>query len=862
MATYLSPGVYVEEVATGPKPIAGLPTNVASIVGMTERGPSFAPTRLSSWNDFIATFGSFVDGSYTPESVYGFFENGGSAIWVVRADDATTSTWNVIDGNGQQAFVISASSPGGWSAGMLVAAARDTGGGQGTLFSAAVTTDTNVPAGTAPFTVTVDTTAGAKTGMRVRLQDLDNQAQVDVVSIGSGQLTVKRAAAGSAVPIKAASGRLFAVAQAGATTLSLASGSGFANGDVLRALTPSGNSYSASVATALSTGVGMELTLGSDTFGSPVPGMELEARSVALTATVSGPTAPVAASDLVWPSGAPPNWDKEIRRAVTTAGDERTWGGANFPFTQPVPAGQVEVDVGLYVSAFSETFSPARMLSDADVASRYAFLPVGTQVRLTDDAANSYTITRSAGAPGFTNSGATGPFKTAGPFNYVSAAYQFNFAQGVVLQGPAAPEPGDWIDFGGGNRQQVDTVTAGGGAPANTFVVTFRGAPAGATVGTQWPVLAWQATRFQPLRFKLTAAAQLAAQTVSEEFGNLSLDPASRRYYAADGVINGTSTLIAVGPKLSATAADTIAALPVSVEADVAGAGGVLTGASLKQGVDALEVATEPALIACPDVLQLMDELEQADVLNHVTDHATRMRRFAVLDLPEKRSDQLLADFRLTYLDSTYAAGYAPFVRMINPGTNPVSQTVDIPPSGFVMGVFARTDNDRGVWKAPANERVSGVVGLSTQYTRGRQDFLNPLGINLLRAFPGRGTRIWGARNLTDDTDWRYVNVRRLFLMMENSIDAGTQWVVFEPNDANTWLRVRVSVENFLNGIWRAGGLIGSKPDEAYRVRVGLGQTMTETDIELGLLIIEVAAAPVRPAEFVVFRISQKRLTE
>jgi phage tail sheath protein FI len=176
--------------------------------------------------------------------------------------------------------------------------------------------------------------------------------------------------------------------------------------------------------------------------------------------------------------------------------------------------------------------------------------------------------------------------------------------------------------------------------------------------------------------------------------------------------------------------------------------------------------------------------------------------------------------------------------------------------------VYARTDDDRGVWKAPANERVSGIVGLRTQYTKGRQDFLNPQGINLIRSFPGRGTRIWGARNLTDDTEWRYTNVRRLFLYLENSIDGGTQWVVFEPNDATTWLRVRVSVENFLNQVWRAGGLAGSTPEEAYRVRVGLGVTMTETDIDLGLLIIEVAAAPVKPAEFVVFRISHKRLTE
>lgn len=862
MATYLSPGVYVEEVATGPKPIAGLPTNVAAIVGMTERGPSFEPTRLSSWNDFIATFGSFIDGSYTPESVYGFFENGGTAIWVVRADDATTSTWNVLDGADQQAFVISASSPGAWSEGMLVAAARDTGGGQGALYSAALTGDVNVPAGTAPFPIAVDSTAGAKTGMRLRIQDLDNNAQLDVVSIGAGQLTVKRPAAGSAVTIKAASGRVYTVVLANATSISLASGSGFADGDALRALTPSGSSYEASIATALSTGPGTELTLGSATFASAVPGMELVARNVELNAVVGSPTAPLAASDLVWPGGAPPNWDKEIRRAVTPAGDEHAWGGTNFGFTQDVPTGSVEVDVGLYVSAFLETFSPARTLSDTDVASRYAFLPVGAQLKLTDDGANVYTITRASGSPGFTNGGATGPFKTAGPFNYVKAEYQFSFSQAVVVQGPAAPEEGDWIDFGGGNLQQVDTVTTGGGAPADTFVVTFKGTPAGTTVGTQWPVLAWQATRFQPLRFKLTASAQLGAQTVNEEFGNLSLDPASRRYYARDGVVNGTSSLISVGPKLSATATDTVAALPVSVEADVVGAAGALTGASLKQGVDALQIPTEPALVACPDVLQLSTDLDQADVMNHLVEHATKMRRFAVLDLPQKRTDQLLADFRLTYLDSTYAAAYAPFVRMINPRPNPLTQTVDLPPSGFVMGVFARTDDDRGVWKAPANEQVGGIVGLADQYTKGRQDFLNPIGVNLLRAFPGRGTRIWGARNLTDDTDWRYVNVRRLFLFLENSIDAGTQWVVFEPNDANTWLRVRVSVENFLNGIWRAGGLLGSTPDEAYRVRVGLGQTMTETDIDLGLVIIEVAAAPVRPAEFVVFRISQKRLTE
>jgi Bacteriophage tail sheath protein len=287
-----------------------------------------------------------------------------------------------------------------------------------------------------------------------------------------------------------------------------------------------------------------------------------------------------------------------------------------------------------------------------------------------------------------------------------------------------------------------------------------------------------------------------------------------------------------------------------------------VTGALLKKGIDALEQPLEPAIVACPDAQQLEDELDQADVLNYLIGHATDLRRFAVIDLPPESDDEDLLAFRQEYLDSTYAAAYAPFVTMVNPRPQPLTKTIDVPPSGFVMGVYARTDDDRGVWKAPANERVSGIVGLRTQYTKGRQDFLNPQGINLIRSFPGRGTRIWGARNLTDDTEWRYTNVRRLFLYLENSIDGGTQWVVFEPNDATTWLRVRVSVENFLNQVWRAGGLAGSTPEEAYRVRVGLGVTMTETDIDLGLLIIEVAAAPVKPAEFVVFRISHKRLTE
>jgi phage tail sheath protein FI len=865
VATYLSPGVYVEEVSTGPKPIAGLPTNIASIVGMTERGPVLEPTRLASWNDYLANFGGYTEGSYTAESAYGFFENGGTALWVVRADNATPSTWDVADGAGNnQAFVISAASPGAWSADMNVQVARDAGGGQGRLFSAKIVADVALTQNQRTTTVSVDSSSGAAPGMRVRLQDaVGGTFDADVVSVGTGQLGIQRGGTAAQSVRADRDGRIFLISRANDPSLPLASGSGFQDGDAVRALTPSGKSLAASVASAQSTGVGMLLTFGADKFSDEVPGMELVARTILLSATIAAAKHPIAATDIVWPTTAPPLVSQQPRRLISPGGDEASWDGSKFPFAQDVPAGPVQLEVGLFVAPFSETFNPALPLSDTEIANRYAFLPTDASIVLTDDSNTTYTLKRQAAAPGFSNAGATGPFKTGGPFKFTKAEYTIDLARPIVLEGPGEPQADDWIDFGGATgRLQIATVTQPGGTPSNVYVVTLVGNQTGTPAGSPWPVLAWQPTRIQPLRFRIDASATLGAQTVSESFPNLSLNPDSHRYYQADGIVNGASALIEVGPRLVGTPADTVDALPVQAVQSQAGRAGSIDGARLKAGIDTLETQLEAALIACPDSLQLQDELDQADVMNHMIDHATKMRRFAVIDLPEKSKDLDLVNFRLTYLDSTYAAAYAPFVRMVNPRPNPTTKTVDVPPSGFAMGVFARTDDERGVWKAPANERVTGIVGLSEQYTKGRQDFLNPRGINLLRSFPGRGTRIWGARNLTDDTQWRYVNVRRLFLMLENSIDVGTQWVVFEPNDANTWLRVRVSVENFLNGIWRAGGLAGATPDQAYRVRVGLGQTMTETDTDLGLLIVEIGVAPVKPAEFVVFRISHKRLTE
>jgi phage tail sheath protein FI len=236
--------------------------------------------------------------------------------------------------------------------------------------------------------------------------------------------------------------------------------------------------------------------------------------------------------------------------------------------------------------------------------------------------------------------------------------------------------------------------------------------------------------------------------------------------------------------------------------------------------------------------------------------HCERLAdRVAILDAPPDMTPQEIKKWRMETagFDTSYAAMYYPWVKVMDPATD---QVIQIPPSGHVAGIWARNDNTRGVHKAPANEVVLGAVGLSYQTTKGEQDTLNPNGVNCIRAFPGRGIRVWGARTLSSNPSWRYINVRRLFNYVEKSIEGGTQWVVFEPNDRKLWARVRRDVTAFLRLVWRDGALFGSSPSEAFYVKVDDELNPPESR-DLGRLIIEIGLAPVKPAEFVIFRISQ-----
>jgi phage tail sheath protein FI len=268
-------------------------------------------------------------------------------------------------------------------------------------------------------------------------------------------------------------------------------------------------------------------------------------------------------------------------------------------------------------------------------------------------------------------------------------------------------------------------------------------------------------------------------------------------------------------------------------------------GPGTRTGLKAFEDCDDINIIVAPGQT---DPAVQDAVLSHCEN---ARYRFAILDSPEvieKGGVDKLAKPR----DSKYGAYYFPWLEVYDP----YKGNLFMPPSGYMAGIYARSDAERGVHKAPANEIVRGALGLKYGITKGEQDLLNPKGINCIRAFPNRGIRVWGARTISSDASWRYVNVRRLFNMVEQSIEIGTQWAVFEPNDHRLWKRITRDITAFLLRLWRQGALFGKTPEEAFYVKCD-DETNPPEVIDAGQLIVEVGMCPVKPAEFVVFRIGQ-----
>lgn len=373
-------------------------------------------------------------------------------------------------------------------------------------------------------------------------------------------------------------------------------------------------------------------------------------------------------------------------------------------------------------------------------------------------------------------------------------------------------------------------------------------------------------------QFKVTVR---APGREDEVFNGLSMAPASGRgaRTAADTItassklvravlIEGQGTLAERRPANNTFTVNVPAASTTAIVSSATFEGSV----EKRSGIGALAEIEDVTMVIAPDLMAgyVQGKLTRDDVKAVQTallNHCELMQdRFAILDALPDLSPQEVRNWRMVEanFNSKYGAMYYPWIYVANPDpkAGPNDKMLKIPPSGHIAGLYARVDSERGVYKAPANEIIRGALKLERSVINSEQTILNPNGINCIRAFPGRGILVWGARTLSSDTEWQYINVRRLFNYIEESIFEGTQWAVFEPNDMDLWERVKRTITAFLTRIWRDGALFGTTPEEAFYVKCD-AELNPPSVRDVGMLIVEVGIAPVKPAEFVIFRFKQ-----
>ncbi len=360
-------------------------------------------------------------------------------------------------------------------------------------------------------------------------------------------------------------------------------------------------------------------------------------------------------------------------------------------------------------------------------------------------------------------------------------------------------------------------------------------------------------------RFRLDVLHRPSGDVVVESFENLSMTPTDAR--AVEAVINGRSGFVTVAAGSTTTPADAT----VDLDDTTAGADGTVIGPA--------DAAFRTALLARFGLGSITDRIDLFNIVGvpGLTDgstvstlqgHCRDKRAFLIVDAPETETVSTVPATlsNITGANATNAAYYFPWVRAPDPLQQGAVRA--FPPCGFVAGIYARTDAQRGVWKAPAGSDASltGAVGLAISMSNDENGQLNPRAINCLRRFPVYGNVVWGARTLHGDNDrgseWKYVPVRRLALFIEESLFRGTQWVVFEPNDEPLWAQIRLNVGAFMQNLFRQGAFQGSSPRDAYFVKCD-AETTTQNDINLGIVNILVGFAPLKPAEFVVIKIQQ-----
>lgn len=781
MPEYLAPGVYIEEIEIGAKPIEGVSTTTTGFVGMAERGPLNRPTLVTSFAEYQRIFGGYLSEKnygnkrWLPYAVEGFFVNGGQRLYISRI-----ATEKAIHSSGFLPDITKA-------------AARDNGAGVGAV--------------SARDTTAMEDTLLRRDDPRSKRMRFVKSAKAITLNV-----SLKEDCTTDTEIIKmekyAASYKIQKNVRTGGVRITLDDVGDLAAEDVLFI------NDETNPETCIIESVDTDNKI--ITVKPPLKSghsEEVELNGLTPSTTTKNPILEVKAGYTIIP----------IADTDTDLGpnDVVRIGDAYFIIkaTDEDHAIYVEETTGPEPGESAEVKHPAIKVTAAD-------------------------------------EGAWG--------NKIKIVTSESSISSAVLTSPAHDQ--DYLD--------LDTVT---GMEKGTVLLLHTSPPA---YGTVTEVIKTEDTTRVKLQNAIAGSFEpdLEVSTVEfdlmvnfdgvdESFRDLSMNEDHSRYIEKV-ITEETSRLIRVEdvratgglPKISVPAEGGVWKLgggndgiPTDDELNTTYEGKDSPEPADRKGLYTLKNVDEVSIVAIPGITT--QHLQNKLIIHCET---TMKDRFAVLDSEEKANLDRIQKQRNLY-DSKYAALYYPWIRVFDPRSR---KRTNVPPSGYMCGIYARSDIERGVHKAPANEIVRGALGLEEFdgvkriITKGQQDILNPLGVNCIRAFRGRGIRVWGARTISSDSLWKYINVRRLFIFLEESIEDGTQWVVFEPNDEKLWARVRQTVTQFLTRVWRDGALMGTTPGEAFFVKCDR-TTMTQDDIDNGRLIVLIGVAPVKPAEFVIFRIAQ-----
>lgn len=813
MPEYLHPGVYIEE-QPAPQTIEGVSTSTAGFVGATKKGPSTGlPQLVTSFPDFVRKYGDYLPESWGDQrflayAVEGFFNNGGQRAYIMRVigDGASLSSLTLNDG-----FItrLLEDTAGDIAARNTVRLASLLGISIGTtlrfreiIAGTLQQQDRNVTAyDNTNNNVTLNTpldlrfTAGGCTVLNTAVPE---------PSLGSPSLFIEASSEGTW-------GRSIQVSVAGM------------NGVV-------GLAEAAGVETTLA---GTLLNFGAG--GGPA------AATTQVDLDVASYDSLEDGDEVQFDNGAE---DPETRIITKGASPTISW-------TDPLVSdysGTGSVIRRMTRVLLQGATNPVVPITDTTgfVNGDLARITQGSESQVvqinTVDGPQQVTLDTSTHAIDRDyNSGDTFTLATAGR----------SASNSLDLRSTSNFYPQAIIEIDDGTAKSYHVISSIGGRSLTLTSNLGRDVSSGTAV--------------RLIEFRLT----LEDGVTSESFGNLSLDESAPHY--VENVVNLRSSLVRVRVEGSSATVPfnlprTANGSPTNLTGGADGAPpspthyiGVDNGPDNRTGIKALADTDQVSIMAAPGISDSSVHAELLIQCEQLKD------RFAVLDprrgsvIGSGRDDDI--QVQRSNVDSLYGAIYYPWVNILDPLYPDDTNGRLVPPSGHVMGIYARVDTSRGVHKAPANEVIRGIRKLEFKLSDREQDILNPLNINALRDFrdSNRGIRVWGARCTTSDEAWKYVPVRRTFIFLEESIEEGTQWVVFEPNGEALWARVRRTITGFLRTQWLSGILAGVTQDEAFFVRCDRS-TMTEDDIANGRLIVLVGVAPLRPAEFVIIRIGQKTL--